>query len=517
MIRRRAVILIGVLVVVTLATLSASLAMHASRAVTSTVRTSESLSIARGDGMNAVRAIGAMLEEQRDGLLRGERADLREEFELYERDGVRVMVRLVPIAGRMVTAESAKLDVNHATVEMLSALEGMDEEIAQRIVDARSERPILDPWDLLAIEGITEEMLLGSLEEIGSGGEFEGSRIVGRGVAVGLMDRVTVFSADPNVIVGLSEETEAHAGSRRINLNAPWSEEMRAPIAEQWGEDVARGVEQILGSGVRFPSDSALVRFLIETFGSDGETVANVMDGFTTSPEPYLYGRVDLNTVDAAVLACVPGFDADRAERAISMREGLDAERRLTVTWLLDEAILAPEEFIACVDHLTIRCVQWRVRFEVFSVDAGEEMVESEGFAPPPSEEMEETRGRGVVLEVVYDLAAPRLRIAQVIDVTHLALSASMLLAEGGEGETERMSAGRVVGGVLSGGGDGSGVGEGSAEVSAERDGELAGEPGGGTESVGERAAEVSRPFSTDEDSRLGRWNTVRARRSDER
>ncbi len=514
--RRRAVILIGVLVVVTLATLSASLAMHASRAVTSAVRTGERLSTVRADGMHAVRAIGAMLGEQRDDLLRGGRAQLREEFELYERDGVRVMVRLVPISGRMVTAESAKLDVNHATVEMLSALEGLDEAIAQRIVDARDERPILDPWDLLAIEGITEVMLLGSLEEIGSGTESDGSMMVGQGVAAGLLDRVTVFSADPNVMIGLSEETEAHAGSRRINLNAAWSDEMRAPIAERWGEDVANAVQQILGSGVTFPSDSRLVRFLTSNFGWDGDQVAGVLDGFTTSPEPYLFGRVDLNTVDAAVLACLPGFDADTAERAVSMREGLDDERRLTVTWLVDEEILTGLQFIESVDHLTVRCLQWRVRFEVFSVDVGEELVESEGFAPPPSEEMEETRGRGVVLEVVYDLAAPRLRIAQVIDVTHLALSASMLLAQNDESERERMPEGRVVGRAIPGGPSMPEVGERGVGGEEPMEAPVV-EPAEMLESVGERASEAVRPFSTDEDSRLGRWNTARARRSDER
>lgn len=495
---RQGIILIGVLVLVTLGTLTAAVAMHGSQAITASVRAGTVSTSLRIDAENALRAVVERLGEQRERLLRGALPDLPQDFTLYERDGKRIVVEFLDVNGSRAAPEAARLDLNHATVEMLAALEGVDEDLAQRIVDARSRGLFLDPMDLLTVEGITPEQLFGA--DAGSFGAATGrDRLSASAGSEGaLIDLFTVFSADPNVQIGIDEEMARHAGSRRINLNASWSEEMRAPIAERWGEDVAGGVERILASGARFGSDSELVRFLVQFFGADAgaENIAPVLDGFTTSPEPYLYGRVDLNTATAQVLSVLPGFDQDSAERVVSARDAqAEDEKKLSIVWLLEEGILNPEQFAVAADHLTTRSMQWRVRMRL-SVADDEQVGAGEGFAPPPEVVDGADDTRHIVLEAVVDLAAPRPRIASLTDITHarLAFSLRSQVADASEDASGDASVSGLGLPVLS---------PSAAEPEDDR--------------VDERETSIAvdesapREFATDVDRRIGRWNPVRA------
>ncbi|TVQ75570.1 MAG: hypothetical protein EA380_10460 [Phycisphaeraceae bacterium] len=491
---RQGIILIGVLVLVTLGTLTAAVAMYGSHAITASVRAGTVSTSLRNDAGNALRAVVERLGEQRERILRGELPDLPAEFTLYERDGKRIFVELLDVNGYRAAPEGARLDLNHATVEMLAALEDVDEEMAQRILDARSQGLFLDPLDLLTVEGITPEQLFGA--DAGSFGAATGRERLpaATGSEGALIDLFTVYSADPNVQIGIDEEMARHAGSRRINLNASWSEEMREPIAERWGEDVAGGVERILTSGARFGSDTELVRFLIRTFSGDPETIATVLDGFTTSPEPYLYGRVDLNTATAQVLSVLPGFDMDSAERAVTARDSLADEKKLSIAWLLGEGILGAEGFALAADHLTTRSMQWRVRLRV-GVDEYEQVGVGEGFAPPPEVVEGSREGRHVVLEAVIDLASPRTRVASIVDITH----ARLAFALRSEADHEREDVPDLP--VAS---DRGLFGQ-SPEAADPEDVRVDEEAPSPVDA--ERAERV---FTTDEDRRVGRWNPVR-------
>lgn len=493
---RQGIILIGVLVLVTLGTLTAAVAMYGSQAITASVRAGTVSTSLRIDGENALRAVVERLGQQRERILRGELPDLPAEFTLYERDGKRIFVEFLDVNGYRAAPEAARLDLNHATVEMLAALEGVDEDLAQRIVDARSRGLFLDPMDLLTVEGITTEQLFGA-DVDGYGATTGRDRLSASAGSEGaLIDLFTVFSADPNVQIGIDEEMARHTGSRRINLNASWSEEMRAPIAERWGDEIAEGVERILTSGARFGSDSELVRFLFRTFGGDWEILATVLDGFTTSPEPYLYGRVDLNTATAQVLSVLPGFDMDSAERAVTARDSLADEKKLSIVWLLEEGIiLNPLQFLLAVDHLTTRSMQWRVRLRV-GVDEDEQVGAGEGFAPPPEVVGTSNETRHIVLEAVIDLASPRTRIASLTDITH----ARLAFALRSDAANERGEASEVSGG------EGRGLLR-QSTVAAEPEDDRVDQ----REPARVEAESARGEFTTDVDRRVGRWNPVQS------
>ena len=78
-----------------------------------------------------------------------------------------------------------------------------------------------------------------------------------------------------------------------------------------------------------------------------------------------------------SLLAGVPGFDAESAAKAVSVRRGLSSAERSGVSWLVEKGVLTPEAFAKAVDHVTHRTMQWRV-----VVDGG--VAGAEGAAESP-------------------------------------------------------------------------------------------------------------------------------------
>ncbi|MCA9298467.1 MAG: helix-hairpin-helix domain-containing protein, partial [Phycisphaerales bacterium] len=365
-ITRSGVTIFGVLLLIVISTLVATTVLGAAGAERGVAEVGIRRVQSRALAWSGVQAVMSELLDQREQILRGEAPVVTEEWALFEGpDGSEGVVRLLdldPDGEARLVSESAKLDVNRATAEMLANLDLVDEALAASIVEARGSGRFESLGDLLEIEGVTPAMLYGVDDQ------------------PRLADVLTVYGADPNVQAGLDNAT--HAGTKRINLNMPWSDRLGRAIAQRLDQQTADGVRQIMENGTTFATDGDVVRVL-RFFDVDVEEWVTPFDIFTTSDDAYRFGRVDLSMASAEVLACIPGITPDIAASIVAARDGLDPEERRTVCWPVLEELIEKESFEQAVDWLTTRSMQWRVRLEC-GIDRGGNLqppeVESDQF-----------------------------------------------------------------------------------------------------------------------------------------
>lgn len=438
----RGVILLSVLVVVAIAALVGTTAMYVAEGERAGAEVSIERTRARALAWSGVQAALAELAEQRDVLLTGAAPELTPEWTLYtDENGSRGVVRLVPIGpeGEVAVSELGKLDINTATEEMLAKVEGIGEGLAARIVEERAKRPFESAEDLARVVGVTAELLYGAGDDVdadassgsgdsrrerpprrvnsGLGGRGGTRREAGSGAsgerrsASGLVDVLTVFAFDANIQAGLGDGGDSHRGKLRINLNTTWSDELGAAVGERFGPDAVRGVEDVFKAGATFKKDADIVGKLRE-MNAPPPSWGVFLDAFTTCPDPYLIGRVDLSSAPAGVLACVPGLDADTAAEIVTARDRLDEQSRLDPAWPAARKIVPPEKWQEAADRVTTRSLVWRVRV-------------GSGLLPADADDGAELEDR-MVLEAVLDVTSERARVAYLREVTLLPLALAM-------------------------------------------------------------------------------------------
>lgn len=500
--RQRGSILLAVLVVVVIAALAGTTAMDMTGARAATAHASASRVQARALAWSGVQAALAELAEQRDDLLSGRPPRLTPRWELFTDDlGFRGVVRLVPShEGAEAVSEAGKLDVNFATEAMLASLEAVGPDLARRIVAERAARPFESVEDLARVPGVTGDVLYGG---VGVGERSPRGRRTepvadGGASAAGLADLLTVFSSDSNIQAGLGEDGDQRRGKLRINLNTPWSDELREAVTERFGKDAADAVERVMREGAKFERDADIVRKLRE-LNAPPDSWGTILDAFTTCPDPYALGRVDLSAAPKEVLACLPGIDAAAAEAIVSARARLDTSVLLDTAWIVTEGIVPPEKFPLVVDHVTSRSLVWRVRVEAGRL---------------PADADDPLRDR-IVVDAVLDVSSERPRVAYLRDVTVLptALALGRLAEASSDPRDELDAAGSPPGGApptpgLTGGPPRSGAGSGSPPRSS-ADGGANGEPRGGDRSdtrggASDASGDSARPEP--KDRRRGRW-----------
>lgn len=427
---RRAFTILAVLVVITIGALVATSTLHATDAQHALIEASIRHTRSRALAWSGVQAAMSELAQQREDLLDGMAPVLTDEWDLFDLDdGRRGVVRLVVIGeeGAVAQSEAGKLNVNTATVEMLALIPGLDQTLAERIVERRNSAPITSVESLADLEGMTIERLYGSDDTLG------------------LTSLLTALSADPNVQTGVGADSPTYRGDRKLNINSAWSDRLGRAIADRYDEDTAQGVKQVMEGDFDLSSESQFVAFMRQ-IDSSVEDWVEVLDVFTTTHDPYTLGRVDLLTAPAPVLAAIPGLDEPTAEAIVQARGSLDDESRRTLVWPVLEGIVTEQQFQTAVDHLTSRSLQWRVRIEVGILDDEPAAIVAPSDDRGPlrddmiggsfrgaDDQIDEPRLRDrLVLEAVIDVASQRPRVAYLRDVTHLDLAfhlASMMPA----------------------------------------------------------------------------------------
>jgi len=424
---RRGSILLGVLLVVVLATLVASTAMFRVRNNTDIVRASIREDSSRALLRSGLRILLAEFETARPDLLRGGvslGSDAATSSPLRISDGHviseigsrRGVVRLLPQpSGEIYSPESTRIDLNRSPRDTLLALPQMTEAIVDAIIARRSSRPFESVEELLGLEEIDPQTLFGDLEVFADRYRPADETLEDRAAeAQGflaepiLADLVTVYSADPTVRSAL-EAAADQVGQPRLVFPAE--------VISRTGDtlviaDAARDLllpdeaERLEGAA----DEAALLRRVMS--GIAPERRALLLDAITTSPDPFLLGRVDLTNASESVLATLPGLDAELAAEIVARRSGLSETRLASITWLLDEGVISGEQFLQLAPWITTRSLQFRVL-----VEAGFEVASDQPRSGDFSTLELEHR---IFAEIVIDLSGDRARIAYLRDVTWL-------------------------------------------------------------------------------------------------
>jgi DNA uptake protein ComE-like DNA-binding protein len=473
----RGVVLVAVLVIVTLAALSAAVVVAASGAALIERRVEVDRTRLRLAAWSGINATMQELSAQRDDLLTGFAPAVTAERRFGTTpDGREIVFRLVsavpdaadstsgmPLdttgsgnppgggfdlnASPTLVPEAAGIDVNRATAAMLAALPGIDQALAERMIETRPADGYPSLISLLAVEGITPAMLWGSGSQQTSPSTENNVSDTSSNMSVGLVSLLSVHAAVPDVEAGLSDQSAA--GQRRLNINVSWSERLGRALDDRFGAGTGSFIQGLLVNGATFTSDSELLDNMVRQIDS-AEDWVGPFDALTTQPGQYRVGRVDLNLAPAAVLAALPGIDADAAEQIVERRSRLDDSLRLSPLWPVVEGILSPDQMVEAIDWLDVRTMQWRVRVEV-----GYRRVSADGLAVPresgalgPSAGLGPGRGqRSGTLEhmmrfdVVLDVAATRPRLASCHEVTALSWWGSLPSRSAQNVETSEPSA----------------------------------------------------------------------------
>lgn len=439
---RRAIMLPAVMLIVVLVALIGATLTAATGAQAHGASASLSRRQARALAWSGVQAAMAELADQRVAMLKGATPKLTSEWSLFESGGRRGVVRLVSLdADGDAAPEAGRANVNTTPDEPLRTLVGP---AADPVIAARQGGAIA------AVESIDLSPAKG--ENAGASGtspssglsaaasppsaSTSGSSSGGEEAPRSEPTRVlTALSCDPDVQAGIGPGGDEHAGRRRINLARGWSKELGEQITARFGAEGAQAVERVMSAGTKFGSASDIVAVLRQLAVPEGEWGV-LLDAYSATQGAYVPGRVDINRASAEVLATVPGMTPESAEAIVGARSRLTEDSRALVTWPLSEGLMSVEQFQAAVDHVTTRCLQWRVRIEAGMVVGGVSggggrdnsgtgfAFDSTGDSGRGGSISNETRtsnddwaGR-VVYEAVIDVAAERPRVAYLRDVT---------------------------------------------------------------------------------------------------
>ena len=280
-----------------------------------------------------------------------------------------------PIFG--LSDESAKINLNTASREMLEAMPFMTPELAAAIIDWRDEdsevtdggaedetylrlnppyrcknAPFESVDELRLVRGATLDILYGEdanlnglLDPNENDGELAPPLDNRNGVLeAGLLGLVTVHSREPN--------TRAD-GSARINVSNPAqnNDELRALLEETLGADRAEPVlDRVRGGG----QIGSVLEFYARS-GLGPEEFNEIEGEITTVDETEVEGLINVNTASADVLGCVPGLGYDLAETLVAHRRSAGASTN-SLAWVTE--VLEEENMREAGPFLTGRAYQ---------------------------------------------------------------------------------------------------------------------------------------------------------------
>jgi len=293
--------------------------------------------------------------------------------------------------------EAGKLNVNTASKEQLLGLEGMTEEVAEAIIDWRDKddnpgasgaeqayyqnlpygyvignRPFRTIRELLAVKGVTEELLYG--EDTNLNGKLDYNENDGDASSPhddqdGELDRgwiayLTCYSYDREV------DSE---GQDRVNINKASQAELQRsldlpkPYAKWIVENRKNGYKSIAdlltdNSGKAPPRD--MKRNSDRAVPLDVATFKRIADKITVNDKKKIPGRVNVNTASKEVLAALLGGDESAEQTAqsiISYRQTL-LDGMSSVGELLDAGSISVATFKKIVPYLTTRSDVFTVR-----------------------------------------------------------------------------------------------------------------------------------------------------------
>jgi DNA uptake protein ComE-like DNA-binding protein len=349
----------------------------------------------RAVAWSGVQAVMSKLAAQRAAMLRGQMPEVDAEMKIYDAGQEEGVATLMPIdgEGRLVVAESSRIDLNAANAERLSATGQFSAEEAASIIAGRREG-YQSAADLLALEWVTNERFHGPLASFSWRETASSDASESTEKQAPLAELVTVFSAEPEV---------NERGDRRINVNAPWSDDLRSRLARASSDAIAAAIGSRRESGGAIGSASELFT-VVRGLGVEQEELAKLLDAVRYADAAATGGRVNINVASEPVLRSVPGVSEEAAAAIVQMRESVPDDELRSVAWLLAREVLTPDQFRDALPHVTSRSWTFRIR-----VGAAIRSADSSDEAPVRA-----------VFEAVIDCVDETPRIAVLRDITHL-------------------------------------------------------------------------------------------------
>ena len=434
--RRRAFVLVGVLVVVMLVSmiaLSLLFRMRSEETAGATGATSEQAWAAAMSGVHEVSRLAAGIrpgeldwldapERFRDRVVYDDGAE-EWRWTVYTGDGEGAL--------RFgLSDESGKVNLNYAPTSMVTRLPLMKPALSDALLD------FLDTDDVPRPEGAEQEYYdalpnpyrihngpLATLEQLLLVRGFTPAVVFGE-------DANQNFVLDPNeddgeekdppddqdgrlnpglrpfVTVVSHEANRDAAGAPRIRLNAAKIEGLDtnglAPAFVSFlselaaSETVVSHPAELLDATLRLKGKDGVEKDVPTGVGRD--SLAAVLDRFTAADEDDLKGLLNVNTASATALQTVPGIDGALAEMIVSTRRNLAADRLASLAWLHTENLVDAAKFREIAPYLTVRGRQFGFRVVGYGSKSG----------------------RYRVLEALVDVEAPEPRLLYLRDLTRL-------------------------------------------------------------------------------------------------
>lgn len=402
---RRAIILPGVLVVVSIAAIIGVAAISRTNAHEDLADAALGSMQSRSLAWSGVLAVQSQLQSSRLSILAGEDPSVQLSWSTSISGGIGV-VRLLPFteegdeAPIYVEFESAKLDLNMISVDSLAQLDGIGPELAGRIVGARGVG--FQCVEAIAkIEGVTDEVLFGPMRE----SESPTTRR-------GLLESLTTFAFDPNTTVQFEAVSSSDHDSAKISVSTQWSESFAEEVRERCGESIAQACSRICGGQIAISRESDLLKAM-KAQGVPQSAWGIILNTFSVSDDLFRIGKTDINRASPHVLALLPGLDEESANRLVATRSSLSGMKKLDLAWPLVSGAVDEEQYLQLVDFISTRTAQFRIRVEAgVRRNVSEDVTETDG----QSQSLE----RAVVLEAVIDIAGAVPRVAYLREITLL-------------------------------------------------------------------------------------------------
>ena len=249
------------------------------------------------------------------------------------------------------TDENSKLNLNTATLGMLSSLPNIDPDFAANIITWRTndtssggvgpeeyamlspayqpkQQPFETTDELRLVYDADMETLIG--EDPNRNGALDpGETDLNRNSQSdpGLLEYVTVYSREPNT---------RPDGTALINvrtLTPAVTNQLGGLFSTNFTADVSGSIMRRLASA-RGNNNSPLQFYL--NSGMTSDQFAVIADSITTvdSTNAFLSGRININTANPAVLYCIPGL-SNYVDQIVSYRQA-NADKLTSVAWVID-------------------------------------------------------------------------------------------------------------------------------------------------------------------------------------